>query len=258
MDNLFKSIEYTIEESVKQYSDAISKKYKIDSKELEKMWEDISSNIEFINKTTGQKTASKKSETKTKKTETKKTETKSEDSEGGCVYLFVRGKNSGSKCGAKTKSGDYCSKHEKFENSTPKSKKSLPKAKPVTTPKSSSSPVPKKINKVIRENKSINKFWHPETQLVFKSKDERVVIGRLKDDKICDLDEDDVKLCESYGFKMEVKTPPKSESTKKTIAKDADIEDVLNKIMEDDDDDCGGDDDCDEDYEEEDELDEEE
>ena len=244
MDILFKSIEYTIEKSIKQYSDAISKKYEIDSKELEKMWKDISSNIEFINKTNGQKTPIKKTETK--KTETKKTE----ESQGGCTYLFVRGKNSGSKCGAKIKSGDYCSKHEKFENSTPKSKKSLPKAKPVTTPKSTS-PAPKKINKVIRENKSINKFWHPETQLVFKSKEERVVIGRLKDDKICDLDEEDIKLCESYGFKMEDKAPTKSEATKKTIAKDAkdaDIEDVLNKIMEDED--------CDEDCDEEDELDE--
>ena len=242
MDTLFKSIEYTIEESVKKYSDSIAKKYKINSKELEKMWADISSNIEFI-KTTGEKTDGQKTSVKKPSVSTEK-----KTSEGGCVYLFTRGKNSGSKCGSKIKSGEYCSKHEKFENSTPKSKKSLPKPKSVSSTKSTtSSPAPKKINKVLRENKTIGKFWHEETQAVFKSKDERVVIGRLKDGKICDLNEEDTKLIESYGFKIEEKKPVVKEKTN-----DSDIEDVLNKIMKDDEE-CDEEEELDEDYELEDE-----
>ena len=50
-------------------------------------------------------------------------------------------------------------------------------------------------------NKEINKFWHPESELIFKSKDERVVIGSYKNNKINKLSDDDIMLCEQYGFK---------------------------------------------------------
>ena len=226
MEELFKSIECSIENTVKKFSSAISKKYKIEQKDLEKMWSDISSNIEFISN--NQKESTKKEKKKAVETDNKSVKS-SKSSEDGCVYLFVRGKNSGSQCGSKTTNGDYCAKHKDKENVNQKSKKTLPKPKSISSNVKSaptSPSLPKKISKVIRENKDIKRFWHPETQLVFKSRDERVVIGRLKDDVICDLDEDDVKLCESYGFKMEEK---KVESSK-----DSDIDDVLNKIMEED------------------------
>ena len=245
MNVLFKSIEYTIGQAVKQYSDAISKKYKIDSKDLEKMWDDISVNIEYINQSGEDKPEKKKAEKKKPKvdeSDTKSVNSSTSKNSDGCVYLFTRGKNSGSKCGVKTKTESYCSKHEKFEDTKPKVKKTLPKAKSISSNLKSaptSPALPKKIDKVLRENKDIKKFWHPDTQLVFKSRDERVVIGRLKDGKICELNDEDIKLCESYSFKREEKV------------KESDIEDVLNKIM-------GNDDDDEEEYLEEEECDDEE
>ena len=48
-------------------------------------------------------------------------------------------------------------------------------------------------------------FWNPETTLVFKSKEEKVVIGSCKDNKVIPLTDEDVKNCEKYGLKYERK-----------------------------------------------------
>ena len=42
---------------------------------------------------------------------------------------------------------------------------------------------------VLKKNKTINKIWHPESTLVFKSSKEKLVIGRYEDGEIIPLDE---------------------------------------------------------------------
>ena len=54
---------------------------------------------------------------------------------------------------------------------------------------------------VITKNNLINKFWHSDSRLVFNSKMERKVIGRLSPVRgLLPLTEDDIKLCKEYRF----------------------------------------------------------
>lgn len=52
--------------------------------------------------------------------------------------------------------------------------------------------------KTLKELKTI---WHPESTLVYKSKKERVVIGRYVDGELISLDEEALDLCEEWNMK---------------------------------------------------------
>ena len=51
----------------------------------------------------------------------------------------------------------------------------------------------------LKRNKKLDKIYHPESGLVFKSASEKIVIGRIADDEFISLDEDTIALCEQYG-----------------------------------------------------------
>lgn len=55
----------------------------------------------------------------------------------------------------------------------------------------------------LKKNKTINKIWHPESTLVFKSAKEKKVIGRFLDEKFIPLDEEALTLCEEWHFKFD-------------------------------------------------------
>ena len=68
----------------------------------------------------------------------------------------------------------------------------------------------------LKKNKEINKIWHQESTLVFKSAEEKVVIGRYTDDELIPLDSEALSLCEEWGFKydkslVEEDQPPEEE-----------------------------------------------
>ena len=92
----------------------------------------------------------------------------------------------------------YCSKHKKYEGTAPKSAKKsplpVPKKTIVPTTKKVTPPI-KKPNLVLIRNKKINKFVHQESGLVFKSEKEKNVIGKLRDDKISELSDEDISNC---------------------------------------------------------------
>jgi hypothetical protein len=114
---------------------------------------------------------------------------------GTCGYIAQRGKNAGIVCGKKAKKeSDFCSVHSK-------------KTGTVATieVETKNEPVPKKPNPVLRKNHIIGKWWHPDSGLVFKSSDEKIVIGIYKDDQLVDLTEEDVATCISYKFKYVTK-----------------------------------------------------
>ncbi len=58
----------------------------------------------------------------------------------------------------------------------------------------------KKIKKIILKTlKSHQTIWHPQSTLVYKSKKERIVVGRYVDGEIIPLDEEALYLCEQWG-----------------------------------------------------------
>jgi hypothetical protein len=214
MNTFVSEIENAIKKTFEEYSILISEKYSIDKKELENVWNDVCKNtkISLIRSNT-EKVDTKIKNSDEEKVSIKKVEKKVEKEQKTsdtttCPYIYTKGQNSGEVCGSKPKSGcEYCSKHSKFEGVGQQEKKKLPKAKSISSEsvKKSKSPSKKPLEKVIRLNKEIDKWWNTETQLVFKSRDERIVVGSYRDDKLNDLTDDDILLCEQYGFKYENK-----------------------------------------------------
>jgi hypothetical protein len=194
MNNLLKGIEIAINNAIEEYSGLIVKKYNLDPKELEEIWNSVCKNNKItIN-------------TNVKKSPEIKTDLKNVPNDGACPYVFSKGKNSGEVCNGKPKNGcQYCSKHTKFEGVGQTEKKVTPSKKSIskTTSTKKKSPEPKSTDIIIRKNQEINKFWDPKTELVFRSQDDRVVIASYRDDKLNKLVNDDILLCEQYGFKYD-------------------------------------------------------
>ena len=54
---------------------------------------------------------------------------------------------------------------------------------------------------VLKNLKKYKTIWHPESTLVYKSKKERIVIGRYVDDQLISLDEEALELCDEWNMK---------------------------------------------------------
>jgi len=99
-----------------------------------------------------------------------------------------------------------------------------------------------KITKlVLKKNKKLDKIYHPETGLVFKSATEKVVIGRIVDDEFIPLDEEALELCEQNHFKYDeslveteeiVEKPTNSNDPNKKLCNDEDVqEDAVEEVL---------------------------
>jgi hypothetical protein len=267
MNSLYQKIINVIEQSVQEYIQKISNKYDLNEKELVEMWNAIDS--EKDSKKDSKKDNEKDNEKNSKKDNEKDNEKTSKvlnniEDDNVCPYVFTKGYSAGEKCGCKPKNDSlYCSKHKKYEGDENKEKiikKVLPIPKksiiPISPPKKSITQLkPNSVSIILRMNKNINKLWHSETGMVFKSKDERIVIGKNVNDKIQELSEDDLEICKSMNFRYEIKekipeniknvshkiTSIEKESTimKKSIhkaindtnSKAEDIEEILNKLQ---------------------------
>jgi len=197
MNSLIVNIESIIKKSIADYTTNIASKYNLDFDELIAMWnESNNDSIDELSSSMAKVTINRSSSKPT--------------NHNGCKYVFTRGATTGSTCNAKLKSGsEYCSRHVKYESEEQKIKEK--KIVPVTT-KTKEKETPSKPKKTaskpnitLRMNKDIKKFWNPETQLVFKAKDDRVVVASYRDEELSKLTEDDIMLCEQYGFKYDLK-----------------------------------------------------
>jgi hypothetical protein len=56
---------------------------------------------------------------------------------------------------------------------------------------------------ILKKLKEMGTIWHPESTVVFKSKEEKVVIGRWDGTELIDLDDDTIESCEKWGFKFD-------------------------------------------------------
>ena len=55
-------------------------------------------------------------------------------------------------------------------------------------------------------NKELDVLWHPRTRFVFKSKTERIVVGKITDtDTQIDLEESDIDICKDWKFPYQLK-----------------------------------------------------
>ena len=231
---LIKSIETIISKNIGDFISQVSDKWNIDSSELEEIWNSVAGDSAAKKK----KAPKKKDDDSSESVSTEKSsKSKNKNVEGGCPYVFIKGKDEGKTCNSKPKEGgEYCSRHIKCEGVGQKDKKKIPVAKKTvssSSDKPKTSPAKKPTEKVLRLNKEINKFWNPESGLVFKSKDDRVVIGSYKDEKFEKLTSDDIANCEKYGFKYEFEMEPKkslSEEIVKTNMNAELIENVLDEI----------------------------
>ena len=146
MFNFQQKLNDSINKQINNFLKYISKQYEIPLQNLIDIWKNNNKEEEEI------KEAVKEEVTEEVVKEVVKNKT------GRCPYVFSRGKNKGKACGAKnTKNYNYCSKHKKYENKVPKKKKTeVPKnIKPEST--------------IIRMNKKIGKFWHPENPFSFSN-----------------------------------------------------------------------------------------
>lgn len=220
LKNLVSDFDNLIKKYFDDYINKISTKYSISKKDLE----DILNNVaeeqnnkkekineeEKIIKKDKKINVEEKPNKKEKKIKEEKNTTFT-----SCPYVFSKGENKGDICGSKPKTGcEYCSKHQKFEGVGQNEKKQMPKAKTSPTPKKNkNSPEKKPTEKVIRLNKEIDKWWDSDTELIFKSRDERIVVGSYRDGKINNLTDDDILLCEKFGFRYEKKENKEEELT---------------------------------------------
>jgi hypothetical protein len=133
-------------------------------------------------------------------------ETKSEAK--GCCYVFSRGERNGQRCGVGQVVGtDYCSKH------TDKSK---------VKPKTEIVPKPKATTEKFFVRDASGRFvMKGDRPLVCKSATDKIIVGKLEDDAIVALDEDDITYCEENKLKYE-------SAGKKNIEKA--LEDVLDEV----------------------------
>jgi hypothetical protein len=199
MNKILTTIESVINDAVNNYISVISENYNIDAKELKNLWDN--------NKSDDTKSVASKTSTKSvaSKTSTKSSVAKAKN-DVTCIYKYIKGKQEGQLCGKNAKlDSNYCTKHLKFETDGQKEKKSIiPKEEVVKV---------SKVEKCIRYNKDINRWWHQETKLIFKSNLDKVVVGIYRNDNIEKLNDDDCNVCEKYGFKYtknEVDEPKKS------------------------------------------------
>lgn len=187
MNNLESGLLSVLRDAITEYATSVSEKFEIDLPLLEELWNNSCDSFKI-----------KLEKRATKKEPSEKKTTSLEKKEGICLHVSKEG----NQCQVKPRKGaSWCSKHKKHEKSPPVKK----------TP-------------MLRMNKDIGMYWHPESEMVFKSKDEKYVIGKLENKKVQPLNDSDIERCKELGFQLQVK--PLSALP---------IEEVLEKVLEEED-----------------------
>jgi len=245
---MINSITSIIEKTIYDYINKIVSKYDLDKDELLKIWNEIDTGKDVVPKDVVPKDVVPKDvvpkdvvpkDVAPKDVAPKDVAPKDvAPKDNLCVYVFTKGANAGEQCTCKPKDGAmYCSKHKKYEGTEQKSAKKtvlpVPKKSVVPVSKKVTPPI-KKPNLVLVRNKKLDKFFHQETGLVFKSEQEKIVIGRIDSDSIVKLNEEDVDNCKKFGFKYEMIDEKSSNINDKEIVqieesdKESDGEEELN------------------------------
>lgn len=175
-----RSIETNIKEAIDTFCETISAKYGLRKSELLGYWDtEIASDSISVRSAATNGTS------------------------GLCPHIVTRGDRKGDECGLKSVAGKvYCSKHKASEGKSKAPIKLLPTVKkPIISP---SKVKPNKSPQLlIRKHKELGVLYHPETNMVMHSAMNTAVCGKIVDDKVVNkLDDDDLKICMQYGFKI--------------------------------------------------------
>lgn len=195
------SIQQAITQAIDVYAGNIATKYDLDKQELIDMWNQLDAKKQSASPASLIKPVVPPPKPTSKIVDTEKST--------GCPYLFTKGAREGELCNNKpTKGETYCCRHKKYEGTDPKVKKVLPTAKKTMSEAvkpSVKQPVGKKpVNIILKKHKVLDQYMDTETGFLFRSKDDRVVVGRAVDDKCVPLSEKDIDEVKSRGFKYEM------------------------------------------------------
>jgi hypothetical protein len=56
---------------------------------------------------------------------------------------------------------------------------------------------------VLRRNKTLDVIYHAETNLVFNNASDKLLIAKISDNQVVELDDEDVETCKKLGFKYD-------------------------------------------------------
>lgn len=201
------SLTESIDKVIKTFVEKVSKQYNLDKDELQCLWEGKTQN-----------TTIKKDITNSNKMEVNQDNLLKYNKQ----ELIALCKSHGKKCsGTKVMLINRLlgkENEDEDEKKSPISKKSTSKKQPEKTPvvKKLSANIP---NILIRRNQ-FNNYEHPESGLVFNSK-EKIVIGKQNDNgSIDDLTEEDIDTCNAFKFKYNIPVNLDHKSTLENVKVD--------------------------------------
>ena len=186
------SLTESIDKVIETFVERVSKQYNLNKEELHSLWSGKTSNTSITQKDQNSTNSSKMDVNQDNLLKYNKQE------------LIALCKSQGKKCsGTKVMLiNRLLGKEDEEEKKSPISKKSTSKKQPEKTPvvKKLSANIP---NILIRRNQ-FNNYEHPESGLVFNSK-EKIVIGKQNDNgSIDDLTEEDIDKCNAFKFKYKI------------------------------------------------------
>ena len=124
-----------------------------------------------------------------------------------CSYIFTKGPRKNHQCDDNVVGKCYCQQHTECEKTGQKRKKGFGtptnnKTRGVIIKnKPAAREPPKNIPMYIVKHRSKDFYWHPESHFVFDKKT-RHVTGIYSENELHILNEQDTKICKSYGFKV--------------------------------------------------------
>jgi len=212
------SLTESIDKVIQTFVERVSEQYNLDKEELQSLWGGKTQN-----------TSIKKDITNSNKMEVNQDNLLKYNKQ----ELIALCKNQGKKCsGTKVMLiNRLLGKEDEDEKKSPISKKSTSKKQPEKTPvvKKLSANIP---NILIRRNQ-FNNYEHPESGLVFNSK-EKIVIGKQNDNgSIDDLTEEDIDKCNAFKFKYNIPVNLDHKSTLEDVNVDEMSEEETELIAED-------------------------
>jgi hypothetical protein len=91
----------------------------------------------------------------------------------------------------------------------------------------------KKKRVLLKKLAKHNTMWHPDSRLVFKSKKDKLVIGRLDDqNELLSADELTLELCEQWNFKMDPSLVEDDDSETEEGASDASVDETAPETVD--------------------------
>ena len=192
--SLTNSLTESIDKVIDTFVERVSKQYNLDKEELQCLWKGKTPN------TNNNTVSVQKDITNSNNMEVNQDNLLKYNKQ----ELIALCKSQGKKCSG-TKViliNRLLGKENEEQKDSPVSKKSSSKKQPEKTPvvKSLSANIP---NILIRRNQ-FNNYEHPETGLVFNSK-EKIVIGKQNDNgTVDDLTEEDIDQCNAFKFKYKI------------------------------------------------------